>query len=187
MNELKNIFAEMQSSFDKRLKSIEDAIKAPKFQVFEKEELIQESVERTLRACNVILTNVPENTEVPDVIIANGILECIDTAIVASPENVMRIGKPIQNKPRLLKVRFKNVETARQVLRKKSALKASQFPNVVIRDDKTPRQLTHLKQLRMELHNRNNNGENLTIRYIHNVPQIIPILQTAERSTTNLN
>ncbi len=177
----------MQSSFDKRLKAIEDAVKAPKFQVFEKEEIIQESVERTFRSCNVILTNVPENTDVPDVIIANGILECVDATIVVSPENVVRIGKPIQNKPRLLKVRFNNIETVRLVLRKKSALKTSRFPNVIIRDDKTPRQLNHLKQLRMELNNRNNSGENLTIKYIHNVPQIVPVAQTAKGCTTNLN
>ena len=183
----------MQSSFGKRLELIEEAVRTPKLRMSEQEEVIRESVERTLRVSNIIVANVPENPQISDVDIANDILECIDPSAVVSPEHIMRIGKPAGNKPRLLKLKFRNPETARMVLRKKAVLKSSRYSNVSIRDDKTPKQMSYLKQLQGELHRKNNDGQKFTIKYIHGIPQITEIPQAPQISTvidsslTNLN
>ena len=90
-----------------------------------------------------------------------------------SPENVVRIGRAVGNRPRLLRIKFKSVEMARTVLRKKSSLSKSKYKQVIVRDDKTPRQLKHLQELREELRCRNAHGNKYTIKYIHNIPQIV--------------
>ena len=85
INDLKKHLLEIQAAFESRLTAIETALSVPRVEVDQQEELIQESVERTLRAINVILVNVPENPSVPDVIVANenDILEIINPPAVS--------------------------------------------------------------------------------------------------------
>jgi hypothetical protein len=68
------------------------------------------------------------------------------------PDDVSRIGNSKGNKPRLLKIRFKNADMARLCLRKKSVLLGNKnFSKIYISDDKTKQQQSYLKQLRDEL------------------------------------
>lgn len=70
------------------------------------------------------------------------------------------------SKPRPITVVFTNPQIAETVLRKKKSLSATQFRDISISDDKTPKQIQVPQRLREELRNRIRNGEkNLTIRY----------------------
>jgi hypothetical protein len=106
-------------------------------------------VERSIRACNVILYNVGKDPHVQDVKIANDILKVIDTSLAVSPENVVRLGKGGGRKPAPLKLRLENSDSARSYLRKQSVLLGKDvYAKIVIREDKTPRQMQYLKSLR---------------------------------------
>ena len=148
MRELKNNLLHMQSLFEARLIAIKSALKSPAVDISSKEEIIQESVEQTLRVSNVILRNVPEDPECFNVTIANDKLDLIDPKEIVSPDNVVRLGKigRNNNRPRLLKLKFRSPEVARLVLRKKSVLSKTKYSRIMIRDDKTPMHLNHLKQ-----------------------------------------
>ncbi|KAJ3650173.1 hypothetical protein Zmor_021877 [Zophobas morio] len=182
ISELRKNLLDMQALFEARLVAIETALssptalKSPTTDSTSSEQMIQESVERTIRASNVILVNVPVNPGVDDVTVANEILNLVDPTAVVSSENVMRIGKARANKyPPLLKLKLKSPEMARLVLRKKSALSSTKFSKIFIRDDKTPQQLSHLKELRAELDRRNFSAVKFTIKYVHNVPRTTEI------------
>lgn len=186
LKELKEDLCRMQALFEKRLEAIEAAINSPRLDITIKEEIIQESVERTLRSSNIILANVPEDPNIDDITVANDILELIDPEAVVSPGYAVRVGKSSGvSRPRLLKLKFKSPEIARMVLRKKSALAKTKFNKIVIRDDKTPMQLKHLNDLRAELARRNSNGVRFTIKYIHGVPQIVEIHGNPQPSSSS--
>jgi hypothetical protein len=89
--------------------------------------------------------------------------------------NVVRLGKSSGRKPAPLKLRLNHSDSARSCLRKQSVLLGKDvYAKIVIREDRTPRQMQYLKSLREELNQRINSGEtNLTIKYINRVPQII--------------
>jgi hypothetical protein len=73
------------------------------------------------------------------------------------------------------KVSFNTPDMARLCLRKKGNLiHHAQFSKIFIRDDKTPLQLKHLQSLREELNIMRQQGDDrATIKYVHNIPQII--------------
>lgn len=175
VSELKGIINELKDSFNNRFAQLEDLIRVNSVAVNSREEMIDESVERSIRACNVVVYNVKENSQIRDVDFVNDVIEAIDPSLVVSPEEVSRLGKPDGNRPRPLKLRFKTPEMARLCLKKKSALLTNPtYAQIFIKDDKTPRQLQHLKSLRSELNQRVTAGEtDLTIKYVNRVPQII--------------
>jgi hypothetical protein len=150
VRDLKLNIESLQLSLNQRL----SAIKSPVISKDQKEEIIRESVERSLRAANIILANVPETSNDQDVTVANDILECIDPSAIVSPENVTRLGKKVLNHPRLLKLKLKNVDMARMVLKRKKALNSSAFSTVRIFDDQTAYQRNYLSCSFPEIHNR---------------------------------
>jgi hypothetical protein len=187
VRDLKLNIESLQLSLNQRLSAIETAIKSPVISKDQKEEIIRESVERSLRAANIILANVPETSNDQDVTVANDILECIDPSAIVSPENVTRIGKKVPNHPRLLKLKLKDVDMARMVLKRKKALNSSAFSTVRIFDDQTPYQRNYLKHLRAELNQRVSKGENLTIKYINNIPKIIQETPSSASTSNSSN
>jgi hypothetical protein len=118
VRELKLNIESLQLSLNQRL----SAIKSPVISKDQKEEIIRESVERSLRVANIILANVPETSNDQDVTVANDILECTDPSTIVSPENVTRLGKKVLNHPRLLKLKLKDVDMARMVLKRKKGI-----------------------------------------------------------------
>lgn len=176
LQQMKALISELQSSVERRLEKIEHLIGQNKLEPLHREELIQESVERTLRASNVIMYNVPENNGVRDVDIANDILECIDPTAVVVPEDVLRLGKPIPNKARPLRLRFTRIEMAKLVLQKQSALKNSKFSHVRLNNDKTRLQQEYYRNVQTEFKTRKENGEtNIRLKFINNIPIITTI------------
>lgn len=97
---MKTIMSDLQSSVDKRLEKIEILINSNHFSAFQTEQIIQESVKRALRAPNVVLYNIIEDSTINDVDVANDILECVYECAVVLPDNVKRLRKINTNKPR---------------------------------------------------------------------------------------
>lgn len=186
LNEMKTMISTLQNTIFARLDNVESLLHGASLIPSAREEIIQESVERSLRASNIILYNVPENPDVGDDIIANDILEQIHETAVVQPEDVTRVGKPTSKKPRPLKLHFNRVELARSVLRNSSALKNSQFNNIRVNSDKTPQQQEYYRQIKNELESRKNNGEtNLSIKYKNNIPEIIQRAYARNTNPTN--
>lgn len=50
----------------------------------------------------------------------------------------------------------------------------AQNSQIIIRDDKTPKQLQYLQYLQTELEEKNSAGENFTIKYKNGIPTILP-------------
>lgn len=165
--EIKSLMTEFQTSFDKRLKLLENSNMSGQLSAPQKEELIEECVDRSIRAANVIVFNVPESKDNNDVDQVNDVLEQIDPSAVACPDDVTRFGKSTQNKPRPIKITFRKTEMAKMVLRKSSTLKGTKFSNIIISNDRTPAQQEYYRNLKIELTERINNGENLTIKYLN--------------------
>ena len=83
---------------------------------------------------------------------------------------LVRIGKPRPDKPRLLKVIFPDVSTKMTILRNKKALRSSNCnKNVFINDDQTPLQQQQSKLLRAELKRRRDAGEEDAVVYRNKV------------------
>lgn len=184
--ELRKSIEDIKSAMEERLTHIESLISTVSISPTDKEELLSESAERSTRANNVILTNVPETPNTRDVDIANDILEIIDSAAIVSPDDVERIGNSVNGRPRLLKLRFKSAEMARLVLRKRDALRKSKvFGKVFVRDDKTKQQQNYLQNLNQELKIMRANGiKNATIKYRNNVPRIVTTSQNASQNAS---
>jgi septal ring factor EnvC (AmiA/AmiB activator) len=78
--------------------------------------------------------------------------------------HVSRIGKPRQDRPRLLKVICPDVATKQTILRSgKSLRKSALYRNVFINEDRTPMQQESSRQLRADLRRRKELGEDVVI------------------------
>jgi hypothetical protein len=175
ISEVKASVDELKAIFESRLEQLENLIKQSTLAPNEKESVINESVERSWRARNVIIYNVDSCEEKRDVDIVNDILKVCHASLVVDPGSVARIGTKITNKPKPLKVSFNTPDMARLCLRKKGNLiHHAQFSKILIRDDKTPLQIKHLQSLREELNIMRQQGDDTaTIKYVHNIPQIV--------------
>ena len=105
---------DMKKTIDDRLIAMEKVVSTRQLSPLQEEEIIQESVDRTLRIGNILLANVPEVKDVLDEEVANDILELIEPAALESLEKVSRIGRKIKGRPRLLRLKFKNPDMARE-------------------------------------------------------------------------
>jgi hypothetical protein len=81
------------------------------------------------------------------------------------PKEIMRIGKFGSQRPRLLRIKCKNVETKMSILRlAKNLRKSADFPNIYINPDLTRTQREKDKILWTELKARRQAGETVIIR-----------------------
>lgn len=149
------------------------------------EEVVNEVNERQIRSKNLIIFGVGEQVgELKDRVGDDERVIC-EILHVISPDagravvKVTRIGRVAdEGRPRPIKVVLADQFVARKILRLKKNLINSNFPRIVIRDDKTPRQLEFLRSVQSSLKSRIDAGEkNLTIRYIGGIPQVTSILR----------
>lgn len=142
-------------------------------------EAISEINERSERAKNIIICNIPESIEttaanklIDDKNKVSVLISALEDTASQDMLRVYRIGKPRDEKPRSLKVEFNNPTTSRTLLSKRHLLKN----NTRMYPDATLFQQNHLKNLREELEKRKTNGENdITIKYVNGNPKIVQI------------
>lgn len=124
---------------------------------------------RIEREKNVIIWGVPEGGTDAKV------EEIIETLVKPSTVNFtgcFRLGKPHPKRTRPIKVEFKDKNDATLVLRNRKKAPTEIYPNLKIKNDRTPTQIKELSALYKEVEIRNNNGENVIIRYFNGIPKI---------------
>lgn len=145
------------------------------------EKMVTEAMERAKRANNIILRGVPEpQGSIQERVSSDEqyVSDVLSTVVGDEPDlkpvKVVRFGRASPGRPRLVKVVFPSSAPCKRILRSKNKLSTSSFRNVAIQDDKTPKQLAYLRDLRRELRTRLDAGEeDLTIKFVHGVPTII--------------
>lgn len=140
------------------------------------EDFIREMDDRRLRSINLMVYNIPESQKnsIPDKIKEDSnIMKNIFNGLLGESQikKVLRIGKN-GVKPRPIKLITDSRDTVLHLLRNRNKLS---YDGIRISADLTINQRTHLKQLQSEVRDRNQNGENLTIKYIHGNPKILPV------------
>ena len=178
INELKGTIASMQ----KRISLLEgrndhlqkqfDAIDVDLSQLKDsKNEILTSAVEeaedRAKRRCNVVISGLPEcsddDADESDLLKCNEVLRviCHDTGGIVS---VHRIGRPREEKPRLLKVKCKDSDFRDLLLRRAKELKRHhEHKNIFINPDRTPLEQQHHRYLLRELKLRKESNEDVVI------------------------
>ncbi|RLU26688.1 hypothetical protein DMN91_000485 [Ooceraea biroi] len=141
------------------------------------EDLLEELEERNNRSTNLVLFLLDESSQTVDSRVSDTELvkDILQTIL---PDNVpcfelIRLGIRRQGRPRPLRVSFLTRKNLRSVLRNKGRYTGP----VKIRQDLTPRQRSHLADLRARLQVLRDADENKTIRYISGVPKIVDAKQ----------
>lgn len=133
--------------------------------------------ERKTRSMNVILYNVPESTSTlgetrirDDRASVSDAIKDIDSNVDLDKAKIYRLGVPIANRIRPIKLEFDDPIPVRSILTGKSKLRNGIKAN----NDLTNLQRSYLSDLRKELDERRRKGENsITIKYINSVPKIV--------------
>lgn len=165
------------NSLRSKVASIESNIASQEINCLD-EESVREAAERVRRSSNLILRGLPENISAEDEPTQDRcrieeILRCVDPLSVSTISAVCRLG-PTRDTPRPIKICFNDSRAPIGLLRNKSKLLSSRFKKVSLSDDKTPRQLKQLTDLRQELKRRQESGDTgCTIRYIKGTPTIV--------------
>ena len=133
-------------------------------------EILQEVEERQQRRNNVMIFGLPEKSHGSLIERKNhdngAIHDLFDTMGIAdaSVEETRRIGRITDNKIRALKVTLKDQNTKQKILRSAKELrKSSRFRHVFLANDATKWQQKELSNLRSELKNRRDQGEEVVI------------------------
>lgn len=169
INELNNTIADLYNKID-ILESKVDKIKNDNIDtsVFELDE-------RNKRKKSILLVNVPDvNNEVKDVQLVQNLFTAVKDKIDIVNINVFRLGKfsDAQVSPRLLKVTFVHKKHAQWLLFNYKKLNLE--GNITCKPDRTLLQRSNLKNVLIELKNREQKGEsNLTIKYKNGVPEVV--------------
>lgn len=166
-------------SFDARLSKLESQLKdnnnTPSERLFE--DCVQEALYRLKKSNNLIVVGLPEptgsNADEKDREAATELIAKIDPA--ATLTSVRRLGTPRNNHSRLTMLSVSCNDSVKTLLRKKNKLIGTKYSKIKLREDQTRHQLDYLKQLRIQLQERVGNGEQLTIKYIQNLPTIVPL------------
>lgn len=143
------------------------------------EAVITEVAERQRRASNVIVFNLEESDADTAPVRAAADKEQITKIIRKLPSvssdsiQIFRLGRAEAGKIRPLKVILRTPADALEILRNKNKLKTNN-QNINFKSDETQMQRNYLAQLRSELQERQQRGENgITIKYVHGVPKIV--------------
>lgn len=144
-------------------------------------DIISKLMDRQLRANNLLVFNVPENTDstkshASDKQSIDNIFNKIMEANV-SIMSCSRIGKIVNptGKPRPIKVTLQNSTEVFNILRLQIKLRTSvEWNTIKCSSDRTMKQRAHMSALRNELQRRRDNNEsNIIIKYIKGIPTII--------------
>ena len=123
---------------------------------------------RTMRLNNIIVRGLPERLGTVEERLASDtgavqqLLKTLDVVGVSLCD-VKRLGKPLKDHPRLLRIALPSVTLKQEVLRRSKTLKNSSFNNVFIQNDLTPLQQERERTLRKELRERQAAGEDVVI------------------------
>lgn len=168
--QLKNRF----DLFEQDYVSFKQKTSSPAYQI----EILNELYDLQSRANNIIVFNLPElNSENSENFSDMSQLKNLfsDSGLNLQIIKAHRLGKPISNRPRPLKVTLPNASDTFSILRSQSKLRGSQkWPDIRFSSDRSAKQREFMSNLREELRKRRENGEkDIIIKYIKGIPTII--------------
>lgn len=146
--------------------------------------------QRINREKNILIMGLTESNSQEDLTKTKTIIDSIIQGHSPNINVCFRVGKPkeSQGKPRPLKVCFNNSENAVAVLKNKSKLANTAYSSLYFTSDSTFTQRRYLENLRKELQQRKENGEEqLTIKYVNKVPKIVPIKKRGRQEQESPN
>ena len=134
---------------------------------------VNSALDRERRKLNVVVHNLPETTPTVDQTREKGDLLKFSTIIKENLKLIIRaskchrVGKLLEDRPRLLVVTLENFETKMELLRASSELRTTtEWRNLYINPDLTPAEREANRRLRQELAQRRAAGEeNIGIRH----------------------
>uniref|UniRef100_A0A1Y1K7U3 L1 transposable element RRM domain-containing protein n=1 Tax=Photinus pyralis TaxID=7054 RepID=A0A1Y1K7U3_PHOPY len=135
-------------------------------------EAVQEMQSRIIRQNNVILLGVDESTSAE-----NQVAEILNdiTPGYINFESTQRLGHATSKKPRPLKVIFNNPSDALRLLKAKSKIPRTKYPNLQLKNDKTPLQIKECSEAYNEMLRRKKAGENVALRFLNNTPTVVVV------------
>lgn len=146
------------------------------------EEVIQELDDRNKRKRNVLIFGLNEQSssmaaqevKINDTRAVQDVLRSLSPDSNAHYE-VQRLGRADPAKSRPLKVTFQDENVAIDFIKRARELRNNvRFKNVFLSPDRTPRQMSHYRELRKQLTSRISTGEtDIVIKYIHGIPKIV--------------
>ena len=133
-------------------------------------DVLQEMEARRIKEKNVIMLGVEETAHT-----TNQITEILNVITLGYHkfDTSFRLGRPNSERPRPLKVVFQNPSEALRVLKSKGKIPRDKYPNLQIKNDKTPLQTKQSKEVYEEVTRRKNSGENVSMRFVNNTPIIV--------------
>lgn len=174
LKEENNMLKEKIINLDERILQLENNISTNNFTTDEK--VFQETIDRQARSCNIILFNLSESDENNDEIRIKDLLTVMKSNIENFSFN--RLGKPTSlqaDKPRPIKIKLRDQSDVFYLLRSQKQLQSSStWKEIRLSSDRTMMQREHMSNLRKELQQRREKGENnIIIKYIKGIPKII--------------
>lgn len=186
LNDLKSFIVCLQDEIKILKESLLTTTTLPRTSLVDKEEIIQEIIDRDRRKNNIIIFGSVEtkcNSNSEQVNLDTKLVgEICSTLLVADTNiKVSRLGKfdpTAIDRKRPLRVSFNSESIVGAALRNASKLKTnSNLSGLSISRDRTPMQLKIHRDARAELDNRLKNGEkNLKIQYKNGIPHIVSSL-----------
>lgn len=182
LNSIKSALVELKREVE-QLKSLKTELSnnSP----FQFEEIVSEVMLRTDKMNNIVIFNVNEQTgnitkEERVSVEKSNIVKMVTTIDPSLSNNIIkfhRIGKFTNGatRPRPIKVTLSDRSAVNNLVKNAKKLKdTQQYSNVTVSYDRTPRQISHYRELKKTLTNRLNNGETgLKIKYIQGIPKIV--------------
>jgi hypothetical protein len=137
---------------------------------FSEEAIIHEIGERQIKANNVMVYNLPESPDKQDIDSVNLLIsEICGVNLVVS--KTVRLGKKNKNGNRPLKIVFRNADDALSMIRNRKNIDKKK--KIFVEIDMTAVQMNNMKRLRDEVKVRRDNGEDVFIKFVRGVPQIV--------------
>ena len=149
------------------------------------EEILEEINQRNIRKSNLVIFGVEEQDKElsasarieQDKAEVTKILRVIEPDLNTQNIKPIRLGIFNNTKNRPIKISLNDEKHVNNVIRKTNILKNNRaYKNISISFDRTPRQIEHYRQLKKELKEREDSGEqNLKIKYVKGIPKIISL------------
>lgn len=178
--------------------SLQDEIKSLKTEHFkmrgamnaniEFEEIIEEINERNRRKFNLVISGIEEQSQEQssaerfekDKNTIKDVLLKVEPDLSVGNIKPIRLGRfDVNNaRPRLLKITLSEEHQVLNIIHKAKTIKNyDEYKQVSIFSDRTPRQINYYKDIKNQLNERTNAGENCRIKYVNGVPKIVTLNQ----------
>lgn len=179
IKELKQLILQLQDDIASLRNEIKTEITITEDQF---EEIVAEVNDRNSRKSNLVIFGLvePEQSQSPEnrqKLDKDNIKDILNALLPDEDFDYLRpvrLGKYTPNKIRIVKITLANEPMVHKLIKNTSKLKnMEEYKHISISLDRTSRQINFYKKLKIQLSDRNNNGENCGIKYINGVPKIV--------------